>query len=288
MPNTYSRPTAAAILIFSSVNKSVQVWDSHAHVIGDARAFPFAAGRGYTPPPATLESYLSMLDRHGLAHGVLVQPSVYGFDHRCLVDALDRAGGRLFGIAVPSPHATRADFDALHRHGVRGVRCNLINPGGLTLDALDNWGDTLRALGWHVEMQVRLADVPASVNHLRNLGVPVVVDHMGRPTPADLDPTGGGAKALIDLVCGGTCYVKLSAAYRASAGGPPWRDVTPLARALVTANAAHCLWGTDWPHTDMPAAVYTDDVVAVLGAWCPDAASRAVVTNSSARLFATR
>src|SRR4051812_36738399 len=124
----------------------MQGWDSHAHVVGDARAFPFAPGRGYTPPPAPLESYLAMLDQHGIAHGVLVQPSVYGFDNGCLIDALDRANGRLFGIAVPPPDATRADLETLHGHGVRGVRCNLINPGGLDLDVIDGWRDTLRAL----------------------------------------------------------------------------------------------------------------------------------------------
>jgi predicted TIM-barrel fold metal-dependent hydrolase len=263
----------------------MQRWDSHAHVIGDARLFPFANGRGYTPQPAPLESYLAMLDRHELAHGVLVQPSVYGNDHRCLIDALDRAGGRLFGIAVPSPDATRADLEALHQHGVRGVRCNIINPGGLAIAAVMSWSDVLRALGWHVEAQVRLADVPETVNHLRGLGVPIVIDHMGRPTSVELDPDSGGAKALIDLVRAGECYVKLSAPYRASAVGPLWRDVARLARALVAADAGHCLWGSDWPHTDMPLPVTTDDVIAALAEWCPDEASRTLVTSSAARLF---
>jgi predicted TIM-barrel fold metal-dependent hydrolase len=263
----------------------MQRWDSHAHVIGDPRLLPFANGRGYTPQPAPLESYLAMLDRHELAHGVLVQPSVYGDDHRCLIDALNRAGGRLFGIAVPSPDATRADLEALHQHGIRGVRCNLINPGGLAIAAVMSWSDVLRALGWHVEAQVRLAAVPETVKHLRGLGVPVVIDHMGRPAPAELDPESDGAKALIDLVRTGDCYVKLSAPYRASAVGPPWRDVSPLARALVAANPAHCLWGSDWPHTDMPTVVNTNDVVDALAEWCPDETSRTLVTSSAARLF---
>jgi len=107
-------------------------WDTHAHVIGDPREYPLASRRGYTPAPASLDDYLAMLDRHGIARGVLVQPSVYGHDHRCLLDALARAGGRLRGIAVPSPDATAQDLEDMHEHGVRGVRCNLIDPGSLS------------------------------------------------------------------------------------------------------------------------------------------------------------
>ena len=107
-------------------------WDAHAHVIGDPREFPLSPGRSYTPQPASLDEYLAMLDRYRIARGVLVQPSVYGHDHRCLFDALDRSGGRLRGIAVPSPDATTQDLEAMHERGVRGIRCNLINPGGLS------------------------------------------------------------------------------------------------------------------------------------------------------------
>ena len=261
-------------------------WDAHAHVIGDERDFPFAPGRSYTPQPASLESYLAMLDRHGLAHGVLVQPSVYGFDHGCLLDALHRASGRLAGIAVPAPDATPADLERLHRHGVRGVRCNLINPGGLSLDVVSGWGAALRALGWHVEIHVPLADVPTSVDRLRDLDVPVVVDHMGRPTPGCIDPDGADPTALIDLVRSGRCFVKLSAPYRLSSDAPPWPDVAPLARALVAANPEGCLWGSDWPHVDVSPPVETDRVLSTRRDWCPDQQTRQIVSTAAAsRLF---
>jgi predicted TIM-barrel fold metal-dependent hydrolase len=74
-----------------------------------------------------------MLDRHRIARGVLVQPSVYGHDQGCLVNALEHARGRPRGIAVPAPDATTRDLEALHERGIRGVRCNLINPGGLSV-----------------------------------------------------------------------------------------------------------------------------------------------------------
>ena len=42
-------------------------WDTHAHVFGPADKFPFAPGRGYTPPAAPVEKYLALLDRLGFA-----------------------------------------------------------------------------------------------------------------------------------------------------------------------------------------------------------------------------
>ena len=63
-------------------------WDCHAHVFGPYGRFPLAPDRSYTPPEATLEEYLAMLDRLGLSHGVLVHPSAYGEDYSLLFNAL--------------------------------------------------------------------------------------------------------------------------------------------------------------------------------------------------------
>jgi predicted TIM-barrel fold metal-dependent hydrolase len=261
-------------------------WDAHAHVIGHVREFPFAPGRGYTPPPASLDAYLAMLDRHGLAHGVLVQPSVYGFDNRCLLEALDQARGRLFGVAVPSPDATAADLDDMHRRGVRAVRCNVINPCGLSPDVVVGWQPALRALGWHVELHLPIEDVPRWPDLVTRIGVPVVIDHMGRVAPGRSSPSSRHARTPIDHVRDAACFVKLSAPYRLSTDGSPWSDITELARALVEANPRACLWATDWPHVDTPAPVQTDDLFDALRVWCPDDATRRIVmTAAAAGLF---
>jgi predicted TIM-barrel fold metal-dependent hydrolase len=262
-------------------------WDAHAHVIGDPAAFPFWPGRSYTPEPAPLEAYLAMLDRYGFARGVLVQPSVYGFDNRCLIDALDRADGRLFGIVVPSPDASARDLERMHRHGVRGVRCNLINPGGLGLDVAIGWQPVLQALGWHVELHIALGDLADLANLCTRIAVPVIVDHMGRPAPGQIDVASPAMRTLIALVRDGMCYVKLSAPYRLSAQPPPWRDVMPLAEAFTQANPHACLWGSDWPHVDTDSRIQTSDVVDALSAWVPDAATRRIVTTHATHsLFA--
>jgi predicted TIM-barrel fold metal-dependent hydrolase len=261
-------------------------WDCHAHVIGDPVRFPMWAGRSYTPSMAPLEAYLALLDRRGLAHGALIQPSIYGFDNRCLIDALDRAGGRLAGIAVPPPDASPRDLEAMHEHGVRGVRCNLINPGGLSPQVVAGWQPVLRALGWHVEVQVTIGGMPSPAAFAASFGVPIVFDHMGRPWPGRIDLASSSIGELIALVRDDKCYVKLSAPYRLSATAAPWDDVTPLARALVSANPRACLWGSDWPHVDIASPVRPDDVFEALEAWCPDPAVKSIVlTEAPMRLY---
>lgn len=270
-------------------------WDAHAHVIGDAREYPMSPQRGYTPQPASLDDYLAVLDRFGIANGVLVQPSVYGHDHRCLLDALDRAGGRLRGIAVPSPDATTGDLEALHVRGVRGVRCNLINSGGLSAVTVHTWQPALHAMGWHVEFHISVDQVVDQFgdwsNMIQSFDVPVIVDHMGRPTPGAVDPSSPALARLIRLVREGRCFVKLSAPYRLARHGAQrdggWNDVTPLAQAFLNANASACLWGTDWPHVDTAPAVDTRDVVAALDRWRGDRWTRHQITADAAeRLFA--
>ena len=260
-------------------------WDCHAHVIGDPDRFPLWSGRGYTPSIATLESYLATLDRHRLAHGVLIQPSVYGFDNRCMLDALDRAGGRLFGIAVPGPETSSRDLEAMHQRGVRGVRCNLINPGGLPPAVVIDWQPILHALGWHVELQVAIDELDDPAAFVASFGVPVVIDHMGRPSPGRVDPNTPSLSALIDLVRDEGCFVKLSAPYRLSSSRAPWPGVTPLARALVTANSRRCLWGSDWPHVDTTSDVRMEDLIDALSAWCGDPAVRTHVIEENPQLL---
>lgn len=269
-------------------------WDCHAHVIEDPHRFPLALGRAYEPPLASLASYLGLLDRLGFAHGVLVQPSVYGFDNRCMIDALDRADHRLYGIAVPSPDSTTRQLEDMHRRGVRGVRCNLLYAEGLSIDTARMWNPVLKALGWHIELHAN-ADVINVGEVLDQFDVPVIFDHMGRLRPPIATRQGPGAPErepaeshhashdLIEAVRQGACWVKLAAPYRLSSLTAPWPDVTPLAHALAAANPARCLWASDWPHTDTASPVTMDQLLASLADWLPELQVRHQILTASPR-----
>ena len=89
---------------------------------------------------------------------------------------LERAEGRLLGVAVPEPSTEAMDLKALHGRGVRGIRCNLLNPGGLDPDTVLMWQPALQELGWHVEFHIdvdRMGDLQAFLDPFE---VPVVIE----------------------------------------------------------------------------------------------------------------
>ena len=105
-----------------------RIIDTHAHIIDPAR-FPLADGPGYKPLPhetGTSEEYCAVLDAHGVAQALLVQPSGYGYDNSALLDAMARHPGRFKAIAVIDPETPESELAKLRRAGRR--RCSLQPP----------------------------------------------------------------------------------------------------------------------------------------------------------------
>ena len=67
----------------------------------------------------------------------MVQPSTYGTDNRCLLDALSQFGPDARGIAAVADTVTDSELQNLHEAGVRGLRFNLEFLVGLTAGADD-------------------------------------------------------------------------------------------------------------------------------------------------------
>jgi len=105
-------------------------WDTHAHVFGPAGKFPYAPGRGYTPPPAPAEKYIALLDRLGFARGVIVQGNAHGYDNSVVLDALDRQGPRVRGVAITDTRVAPAALRDWHRRGMRGLRFHVFSDAG--------------------------------------------------------------------------------------------------------------------------------------------------------------
>ncbi|QDY70534.1 amidohydrolase family protein [Qingshengfaniella alkalisoli] len=236
------------------MNKTA-IWDCHVHVIGNPNKYPLNPDRNYDPPLATVDNLVNHLDVLNINRAVIVQPSVYGFDNSCLLDALDELNDRCVGVAVPSPQSSLQDLAALDRSGVCGVRCNLINPGGLKLEQTRAWWSWMKDNGWHLQIQVNAAQ-PEIEDLLDQPDAPqLVIDHMGFP------PKGLAASAmqsLTRLVANHRAYVKLSAPYRISALPPPHQDALAIATMLLQTAPERCLFATDWPHTELTMAPMAD------------------------------
>jgi predicted TIM-barrel fold metal-dependent hydrolase len=133
-----------------------------------------------------------------------------------------------------------------------------------------------------------MADVAPALRDISG-EMPVVVDHMLH-IPAARGTSDPNFQALLRLVGESTVHAKLSAPYRMSAQFPDYADAHPFHSALLAANPERMLWGTDWPHPSIEAAVMPDDghLLDLFTAWTPDDETRrGVLVDTPARLFGT-
>ena len=254
--------------------------DCHMHVF-EAR-YALSPNRTYTPAPAPLDQYRKVAAALRLTRAVVVQPSAYGTDNSCTLDAVaalgasaraalasEASGQRGHSISARAGHSPEPGSSAravvgidagisddellrLHSRGARGVRVNAASRG---LRDSDEIADLVTAiakridrLGWHVQVFTDLAVIGHLAGRLRALPVPIVIDHMGLAQAAQ-GLAQNGLASLCDLLASGRCWVKLSGAYRVSDQDSGFDDAGAIIRALIDANPDRAVWGTDWPHT---------------------------------------
>ncbi len=259
--------------------------DCHAHIFGTADAYPFAQRRDYTPPPATVAQYLAMLSTIGIARAVIVQPSVYGYDNRCTLDAVEAIGPhRARAIVAVTPDTTRQTLRDLHARGARGVR---FMQGGepAFLNSIKVLAGHLADIGMHVQLYVRPPIWRQLLPVLQEAGVHVVLDHIAHLT-ADQSAEADNIDALRAALDNGRTWVKLSQA-RGSLTNHPYRDMTPLAAMIAAHAPERCVWGTDWPHPNSAGHMPDDgELVDLIGDWAPDSALRhRILVDNPARLY---
>jgi 2-pyrone-4,6-dicarboxylate lactonase len=262
--------------------------DTHAHVFGPAGRFPYADDRSYTPPDAQCAKYLKMLDTIGFTRGALVQGSAHGRDNSAMLDALKRHPDRLRGVAVADADVAPSDLRRWADIGVRGLRFNhffrdgqLHYRGGVPLDAARTLAPVMAELGWHLQLWIDVKDLPETISTLKAIGLPVVIDHMGR-TDARAGTATAGFQSLLRALGEGWCWAKLSGAHRLSQNAPDYPDARPFHEALVATNPERLVWGSDWPHPrvegEMPDAGHLFEL---FQRWTPDQTvlQRILVTN---------
>jgi len=260
--------------------------DCHAHIIGPLALFPLGSERSYTPPESNLAAYRHMLQSLGLTRGVLVQPSVFGTDNSCMLQALARHRNTLRGVAVVDQNVDDETLDTLAGNGVKGLRLNVLFRGGVPLDQIEALARRIEPRQWHLQFLIDARHLPDLAPRLSDLPVDIVIDHMGH-MPALVGIHHPGFKALLKLVRGGRCWVKLSGANRISSEGPPYRDTIQFARALVDTDPTRLVWGSDWPHVAIEGPMSNDgDLLDLLGEWAPDERLRhLILVENPARLY---
>jgi predicted TIM-barrel fold metal-dependent hydrolase len=259
--------------------------DCHFHIFGPFSRFPLDPGRHYTPPEASMDAYLAMADALGLQRMVVVQASPYGTDNRVTLEAVRMLGPeRARAVAVVDDGFDPVALQALADAGVRGVRFNLVSGNGAPEDQIVALARRVAPLGWHIQLYADGAKLVDLAPVLAGLPVPVVIDHCGGVRAA-LGTTHPQFAALLRLLDTGHVWVK-TCSYRASSAGAPWHDMADNVRALVTAAPERCVWGTDWPHTNMDTAVETRDLLTQFLDWVPESSLRhRIFVENPARLY---
>jgi predicted TIM-barrel fold metal-dependent hydrolase len=276
--------------------------DCHTHIHPDPAKFPFFAGRVYTPELASPEEMTALHQALKMERVVIVTPSIYGPDNSATLFGMAARGATARGVAVIDDKTSEADLDAMGKAGIRGIRLNLatggVNDPTVGRPRFSAAVERIQARGWHVQLFTSLAMITAIKDLVATSPVPVVFDHFGGAQAA-LGVGQLGFADLVELVKSGKAHVKISGAYRASKLGPDFADATPLAQALIGANADRIVWGTDWPHPDSvtPAGKQISDVTPLfqiddgrllnqLPVWAPDAVVRKkILVDNPARLY---
>ena len=227
------------------------VVDSHAHVWTIDSDYPWQPLLGYVPDRSfTANRLIAEMDGAGVDHAVLVQPSVYGWDHRYLLSAVERHRDRFSAVGLLNHESESwpTELERLLSVGIKGLRFNLIaSPSADWL--LDR---KFRSL-W-----VRMADqsivacfqaYPQQLPQVAELSTAIrdltlVVDHLGKPDMRRSDLHHN----LLHLADQPNVYVKLAAFYLHSLAPAPWRDMWDLVRATLAAfGPKRLMWGSDAP-----------------------------------------
>ena len=247
--------------------------DCHAHVM--LQHAPLAADRHSAPARDVLvEEFLTMLDRHGIARGVLTAPSFYGFDNSILLDAVSRFPDRLRGTVIVDPDV-EPTLEPLATKGAVGIRLNWIRRAHLpdiTTKGYVRLFDAVRERDWHIELFLEGARMPDILPVLQRSSAKLVLDHFGGPDPVG-QVGSPGFQLVLQAVRDGNCWVKLSAPYRLG-GVNPQAYVDALMQA---GGPERLVWASDWPWISHEGQFTYQDCLDWLRTWVPDDATRAII-----------
>jgi predicted TIM-barrel fold metal-dependent hydrolase len=257
--------------------------DCHHHIY-DAR-YPADPKAALRPQDALVEDYRALQRRIGTTRHVIVQPSTYGTDNRCTLDALAAFGQEARAVAVVNDGVSDAELKRMDTLGVRGIRFNLAQAGATTAEMIEPLSKRVNELGWHIQINATAAIILSIMDVLDRVPSGIVFDHLAHvPEPAGIDdPLFARVRTLIDK---GRTWIKLSGAYQDTKVGPPtYADSSAVARAYVKAAPERMVWGSDWPHPS-ERDVKPDDAVLfdLLADWAPEEAvrHRILVQNAEA------
>lgn len=264
-------------------------WDTHFHVYGPPHVFPFEKTDKYLPPACPIEHYLGIAKILGFERGVVVLPTIHGTNPAVILDAMEKADGRLKGVIRADPNLDTVGMRKLHAAGVRGVRIEL-RKLGIAFDEKQLEGVVAKAasMNWALALHVEPDTIIEQAERIRRLPSQVIIENF-----ALMDAREGvdqpALRTLVDLAQETHIWLKTASAYRMLRKGATYEQVVPIARAVHAASPDRTIWGTDWPHPGVlePGQMQIDeDLVDMLLDFVPDEVTRhKLLVDNPKRLF---
>jgi len=258
--------------------------DTHMHFY-DAR-FPAAPAALITPDDARVEDYRRVQAHLGLERVIVVQPTTYGLDNSCQIEAMHSFGDDARAVFVVDRDVPDAELERLTGLGGRGARFHMLPGGAVPWDQLEDVAARVNAFGWHIQLQLNGRELPERAALLTRLPCPLVIDHVGRFTPP-VSPDHEAFRVLLRLLDSGRCWVKLSAPYESFGDAPPcYEEIAVEARTLVRAAPERMLWASNWPHPGKDWMPDDAEHLDLLLDWVDDEATRSrILVSNPARLY---
>jgi D-galactarolactone isomerase len=262
----------------------VDACDTHMHIY-DSR-YPAAPSALLRPPDATVDDYRKVQAGLDLQRVVVVQPSTYGLDNSCTLDAVAEFGSSARAVVVVDDQVTDTELERLTSLGARGARFHMLPGGAVPWEIMHTVAERIAPFGWHIQLQMNGRDLIDRREALLALPTPLVIDHVGRYMPP-VEPDDERFGVLLRLLDSGRCWVKLSAPYESAVDVThEYAAVTRLVHTLVEHAPERMLWATNWPHPGQADSPSLADLARLAIEWMPDAVVRqAILIDNPAALY---
>jgi len=238
--------------------------DIHPHIVSaDTKRYPIAPLFGIRSDwskdrAASDTDLIAEMDAAGVAKTAIVHAStVYGFDNSLVVDAVAHFPKRCAAVGsidMLAPDAADVAKDWIAR-GITGFR---IFTGGSTkgidASALDDprsypvWA-LCGERGISICVQTDPSGIPATIALAKRFpGVPIIIDHLGRPD-FNGGPPYAAAAPLMSLAALPNVYLKLTPVVLDRLRQAKADTDAFLGKLVAEFGAARIAWGSNWPNS---------------------------------------
>jgi len=253
------------IVAYQKLPEYAMTIDIHAHVIStDTKRYPNAPLGGHRSDwslerPVSGEQMIAAMDQAGIAKSALVQASTcYGHDNSYVADSIAAHPDQLTGVFSVVVLALKKHEKIRYwvKRKLTGMR---LFTAGSTMQKQADWVDDPRSFpSWEcaselripICMQMTMKAIPQLIHMLERFPrVPVILDHLAKPTLSDGPPYKAAAD-LFRLADYSNLYLKLTPRTVAEAQNGKATHATFFPPLVSRFGASRIAWGSNYPTSE--------------------------------------